>query len=110
MPPRRTASVVSGRRAPDTNGGTLRPSANGYFAQFSIGGGKRKGVLLRGLTREEAERRKLAIAKLVARLRASGHTSALPKTLRHARKLDPYRIRQPARLLASIAAGKDIGT
>src|SRR5258708_21425735 len=81
MPPRRTASVVSGRRAPATNGGTLRPTANGYFAQFSIGGGKRKGVLLRGMTREEAERHKLAIAKLVERLREAGHTAVIPHTI-----------------------------
>ena len=102
MPPPRDDSVE--------NTGTLFPTANGYFAQFSIGGGKRKGVLLRGMTREEAERRKLAIAKLVARLRESGHTSAIPKTLRQAGKLDEDGMRRLARLVERIATGKELGS
>jgi hypothetical protein len=52
--------------------GTLRPTRGGHFAQFSIGHGQRKGVLLRGMTEAEAERRKLALAKLVRRLCAGG--------------------------------------
>ena len=66
-----------------SHGGTLRLAPSGYFAQFSIGKKQRKGTLLRTCkTAEEAERRKLAIAKLVALLRESGDPAAIPDIIR----------------------------
>src|ERR1019366_889021 len=65
------------------NAGTLRLTANGYSAQFSIAPKQRKGTLLRTCTTEdEAKRRQLAIAKLIARLRETGHGAVIPTTIK----------------------------
>ncbi len=92
------------------NAGTLRETPNGYFAQFSIGKKKRKGTLLRTCkTEEEAERRKVAIAKLVARLRESGHVAIIPNTIKEAGLADEEEFRKLAKLVERIAAGKEPG-
>ena len=78
------------------NAGTLRLlTANGYFAQFSIGGKKRKGTLLRTCTtKDEAKRRQVAIAKLVAGLRESGHVAVIPTTIKEAGRADDEEFRK----------------
>jgi hypothetical protein len=92
------------------NAGTLIRTRSGYFAQFSIGGGKRKGTLLRTCkTEEQAERRKVAIAKLIARLRESGHPAMVPNTIRDAGALDAGEFAKLERLVERIASGKEPG-
>jgi integrase len=93
------------------NAGTLKRTASGkYFAQFSIGGGQRKGTLLATCATEtEAEARKLAIARLVARLRESGHTAMVPKTIEDAAPLDEGGMRTLARAVERIATGREPG-
>jgi integrase len=99
------------RESADVHAGTLIRTASGhYFAQFSIGGGQRKGTLLRTCeTEEQAERRKVAIAKLVARLRDSGHTTVIANTIREAGQLDEEGMRKLAKLVERIANGKEPG-
>lgn len=98
------------RTTPVGSTGTLIQTAKGYFAQFSIGGGVRKGALLRTCrTEEEAERRKRAIAKLVTRLRETGYTAVIPNTIRDAGSLDEDGMRKLARLVERIATGKEPG-
>ncbi len=71
------------------NTGTLIHTPRGYFAQFSIGRSRRKRAMLRTCTtNEEAARRQLAIAKLVARLRETGYTSMVANTIRDAAAVD----------------------
>ena len=91
--------------------GTLTRTARGaFFAQFSIGAGQRKGTLLRTCTtEEEAERRKGAIAKLVARLRDAGYPAVIPNMVRDAGALDEDGMRKLARLVDRIVAGKEPG-
>ncbi len=92
------------------NIGTLRPTPSGYLAQFSIGGGVRKGVILRTCkTEDEANARKLAIAKLVARLRESGHDEMIANVIRDSGKLADSGMVKLARLVERIAAGKEPG-
>jgi integrase len=90
------------------NSGTLRPTSRGFFAQFSIGARQRKGVLLR-MPEPEAERRKEAIAKLVARLRESGHTSVIANTIKEAGRADDEEFRKLVKLVDRIVAGKEPG-
>jgi integrase len=93
------------------NAGTLKRTGSGkYFAEFSIGGGQRKGaVLATCTTEEEAKARKLAIARLVGRLRESGHAAMVPNTIRDAGALNEDGMRKLARLVERIAAGKEPG-
>ena len=103
-------STPSSRSGAVENAGTLIHTARGYLAQFSIGGGVRKGTLLRSCrTEKDAERRKLAIAKLVARLRETGYTAVIPNTIRDAGSLDEDGMRKLARLVERIATGKEPG-
>src|SRR5579863_4020872 len=102
MLPSRTASVE--------NTGTLITTASGHFAQFSIGGGERKGTLLRTCATEpEAMRRKLAIAKLVARLRETGHRAMCANLIRDAGGLDDEGFKKLGRLVERVASGKEPG-
>ena len=102
MPHPRTASVE--------NTGTLITTANGHFAQFSIGGGERKGTLLRTCTTEaEAVQRQLAIAKLVARLRETGHRAMCANVIRDAGGLDDEGFKKLGRLVERVASGKEPG-
>jgi integrase len=95
--------------APDS-AGTLRPTPGGYFAQFSIGGGKRKGVtLVACATEADALKRKAAIAKLVARLRATGHRAMCANLIRDCGAADDDGMRNMARLVERIATGKEPG-
>jgi integrase len=107
------SAIAAGRRpggASIENAGTILRTPHGYFAQFSIGGGKRKGTLLRTCkTEDEAELRKLAIAKLVWRLRDTGYVSIIPNTIRDAGALDEEGMRKLARLVERIATGKEPG-
>jgi integrase len=90
--------------------GTLRLTASGYFAQFSIGAKKRKGTLLRTCkTEEEAECRKVAIAKLVARLRESGYPAAIPDIIKEGGLADEEEFRKLGKLVDRIVAGKEPG-
>jgi integrase len=92
------------------NAGTLIRTAHGHFAQFSIGGGKRKGALLRTCTtEEEAERRKVEIAKLVGRLRETGHGAMAPHIISEAGGLDEQGMRKLVSLVERIATGKEPG-
>ena len=92
------------------NAGTLVKTPRGFFAQFSIGGGKRKGTLLRSCaTEEEAERRKLAIARLIARLRETGYAALIPNTIRDAGSVDEQGFRKLVTLCERIASGKEPG-
>jgi integrase len=92
------------------NTGTLITTASGHFAQFSIGGGERRGTLLRTCTTErEAMRRKLAIAKLVARLRETGHRAMCANIIRDCGGLDGEGMQKMARLVERIATGKEPG-
>jgi integrase len=88
----------------------IRTASGQYFAQFSIGKGQRKGALLRTCaTEEEAERRKLAIAKLVMRLRETGYTTVVANTIRDAGAADEEGMRKIARVVERIASGKEPG-
>ena len=99
-----------GTNVPPENAGTLRHTASGYFAQFSIGGGKRKGVILRTCHDEEtALRRKLAIAGLVARLRDGGYPGMLPNVIRDAGAADEEEFRKIARVVERVVTGKEPG-
>ena len=90
--------------------GTLISTPNGPFAQFSIGGGKRKGALLTGCrTEDEAQERKVAIAVLVARLRKAGHTAVIPNTIRDGATLDAEGFSKLQKLVGRIVAGKEPG-
>lgn len=93
------------------NAGTLRHTPGGYFAQFSIGGGQRKGTILATCTTEpEAEKRKAAIARLIARLRETGHTGdILVNTIREGGGADAAEMRKLERLVERIASGKEPG-
>ena len=93
------------------NSGTLTLTAAGkHFAQFSIGGGKRQGTVLHTCTTEkEAEARKTAIAKLIARLRESGHLAMVPNVIRDAGGLDAAAMRDLERLVERVASGKEPG-
>ncbi|MGH7440448.1 MAG: tyrosine-type recombinase/integrase, partial [Polyangiaceae bacterium] len=92
------------------NTGTLITTANGYLAQFSIGGGKRKGTVLSTCkTEDEAKRRQREIAKIVARLRACGQSAMLSNTIRDAGDLDEEGMRKLSRLVERIATGKEPG-
>jgi len=96
--------------APENCGTLIRTASGQYFAQFSIGGRKRKGALLTGCNDEEnAIRRKLAIAKLVASLREAGHTAVIPNTIQEGAKLDADGFRQLQKLVGRIIAGKEPG-
>jgi integrase len=104
------AKRSKGRRQAPENGGTLRHTASGYLAQFSIGGGKRKGVILRTCHDEdEAIRRKLAIAGLVARLRDGGYPGMLPNVIRDAGAADEEEFRKIARVVERVVTGKEPG-
>jgi integrase len=91
--------------------GTLRRTATGYFAQFSIGPKKRKGATLTGVGLDEkaAEARKTAIAALVARLREAGHTSVIVNTIQKGAKASADDFRKLQQLVARIVAGKEPG-
>ena len=91
--------------------GTLKITASGkHFAEFSIGGGERKGTTLHTCqTREEAEARKVEIARLVARLRATGHDAMVPNMIEDAGGFDAEGMRKLARLVERIATGKEPG-
>jgi integrase len=92
------------------NGGTLRLTRGGYFAQFSIGGRRRKGATLTTCKdEEEAERRKLAIAELVGRLRQAGHTAVIPNTIDEGAKAEAAGFRDLQKLVGRIIAGKEPG-
>jgi len=97
-------------RGAEPKSGTLLRTPNGFFAQFSIGGGQRKGTLLRSCaTEEDAEKRKAAIARLIGRLREAGYASMIPNTIRQAGKLDDEGMAKLARLVERIAEGKEPG-
>ena len=104
MPPARNVSAPT---EPD-NPGTLRPVPGGFFAQFSIGGGKRAGTTLR-MPEEEAKARQVEIARLVFRLRESGHGAMAKNTIREAGAADADELRKIARLVERIASGKEPG-
>ena len=105
MPPPRTGS------AEPANTGTLRRTPAGFFAQFSIGGDERRGTTLVACGHDEtaAKRRQAAIAKLVARLRESGHRAMCTNMIRDAGALDEDGMRKLARLVERIATGKEPG-
>jgi hypothetical protein len=104
-----SAGALLRSEAPNT--GTLICTAKGqYFAQFSIGAKQPKGTLLRTCTTEEdAKRRQLAIAKLIARLRESGHVAVIPTTIKEAGLADEEEFRKLAKVVEPIAAGKEPG-
>ena len=91
--------------------GTLKITPSGkHFAEFSIGGGARKGTTLRTCqTKEEAEARKLEIARLVARLRETGHDAMVPNLIEDAGGFDAEGMSKLARLVERIATGKEPG-
>jgi integrase len=92
------------------NTGTLRHTASGYLAQFSIGGGKRKGVILRTCHDEDAAlRRKLAIAGLVARLRDAGYAAMIPNVIRDSGAAGDEEFRKIARVVTRVVTGKEPG-
>ena len=105
-----TAEGTKGGRAAPENTGTLRLTANGFFAQFSIGGGQRKGVLLVTCKDEgAAKKRKLAIAGLVARLREAGYPAMIANVIRDAGAADETELRKIHRLVERVATGKEPG-
>jgi integrase len=89
--------------------GTLRETKGGYFAQFSIGGGRRKGVTITCETEADAKRRQLAIARLVARLREAGFPAMIPNVIRDAGAADAEGLRKIAMLVDRVVAGKEPG-
>ncbi len=90
--------------------GTLRLTASGWLAQFSIGGGKRKAVVLRTCDNEgSARRRQRAIAKLVNELRAAGHLATIPNIVRDSGLADAEAFLRIERLVARIIGGKEPG-
>jgi integrase len=92
--------------------GTVRPTPSGPFAQFSIGDGARKGVLLRHCKDDAAVmRRRVAIAKLIASLRNAGFTShvLLKNTVRDAGRADERGFRDVERIVARMISGKEPG-
>jgi len=106
-----TASITRGRGGPPTgsveNTGTLLHTPGGYFAQFSIGGGRRKGVLLAACDNEgTAKRRQVAIAGLVAQLREAGYPAMIPNVNRDAGAADEDEFRNIAKVVERVATGK----
>ncbi len=92
------------------NAGTLRQTPTGYFAQFSVGGGRRKGVLLTTCADDEsAERRRLAIARMVNSLREGGYAATIPNVIRDAGAATEDELRKIERLVARIVSGKEPG-
>ena len=91
--------------------GTLISTATGHFAQFSVGGGRRKGALLTacGMDKEAAVRRQLAIAKLVDRLRESGHLAAVEHAIQQGAIVDGEGFRKLSRFVERVASGKEPG-
>jgi integrase len=89
--------------------GTLRKTTGGYFAQFSLGRGQRKGGTIACESLAEAERRQLAVAQLVARLRQAGYRAAIPNVIRDACAADADELRNVSRLVHRIIAGKEPG-
>src|SRR5665213_686225 len=95
--------------APDAPG-TLRPTASGWLAQFSIGPKQRKAVILRTCPDEaSAKRRKVAIAKLVHDLRDAGHLAMVPNVVRDSGIADDEGFKKIVRLVARVVAGKEPG-
>jgi integrase len=103
-------SPMGSKVAPE-NAGTLKVTSSGkYFAEFSIGGGQRKGTVLHTCsTPAEAEARKLEIARLVARLRESGHVAMVPNTIREAGEANEQDMRDLALLVGRVVKGKEPG-
>jgi integrase len=95
-----------GRQTPQ-NPGTLRRAAGGYFAQFSIGGDRRKGVTIVCASEADAKRRQLAIAKLVARLRETGYPAMIPNVIRDAGAANEQEFRKIAKVVERVASGKE---
>jgi integrase len=93
------------------NAGTLKVTASGkHFAEFSIGGGERKGTTLRTCKTEgEAIARQLEIARLIARLRETGHAAMLENLIGDAGRADADGMRKIARAVEKIASGKEPG-
>ncbi len=97
-------------RARSETTGTLRMTANGPFAQFSIGGGQRQGALLVACrTEAEGTARKLAIAKLVDRLRAAGYPSVIENTIERGAIANADEFRKLVKVVDRIIAGKEPG-
>jgi len=96
--------------APDEATGTLRLTASGWLAQFSLGGGQRKAVILRTCADEAtATRRKLAIAKLVTKLREAGHPTMIPNVITDSGAADDAEFRKIALVVDRVAKGKEPG-
>jgi len=91
--------------------GTLtRTARGGYFAQFSIGGGKRKGALLTACDSEPTARRRMAaIGELVAALREAGHTGVIPDTIVEGATADAAGFEDLRKVVRSIVVGKEPG-
>jgi integrase len=96
-----------GGRQTQQNPGTLRKTAGGYFAQFSIGRKKRKGVTIACASEDEAKRRQLAIATLVARLREAGYPAMVPNVIRDAGAADEEEFRKIAKVVERVVMGKE---
>jgi integrase len=90
--------------------GTLRETRPGVFcAQFSTGASRRSGTI-RAASRVEAERRQLAVARLVAKLREAGYPALIKNTIRDACAApDGEELRKVSTLVARIVAGKEPG-
>jgi integrase len=92
------------------NPGTLRELGKGrYFAQFSIGGKKRGGGTIVCASRDDAERRQLAVARLVLQLREAGYPGMLRNVIRDACAADAEELRKISRVVERVVSGKGPG-
>jgi integrase len=90
--------------------GTRRKTSRGYFVQFSIGRGRRRGTTLRTCTTEqEAVRRQRGIARLVERLRTSGHEGMIRKVIREGGRTNTEDFAKLGKLVDRVASGKEPG-
>ena len=89
--------------------GTLRKTGKGkYFAQYSIGPNTRAGTTLYTCkTDDEAQRRRLAIAQLVVRLREAGYLAMIPNIVKKAGAVDDEEFKTLAEVVERVASGKD---
>jgi integrase len=89
---------------------SLRTETASENENLATTGGERKATLLRTCaTEREAIRRKLAIAKLVARLRETGHRAMCANLIRDAGGLDDEGFKKLVRLVERVASGKEPG-
>jgi integrase len=90
------------------NPGTLRELGKGrYFAQFSTGSGRRGGTIV-SPSRGDAERRQLAVARLVAKLREAGYPAMIRNVIRDACAApNEEELRKIARVVERVASGKE---